>query len=56
MARTALLDQAMPHRWRLRPGSYAEGQGMPVAVNRWAMAKIPTPARYSAKIRWTTGR
>ena len=38
MAGTADFDQAIPQRCRLRAGSCADGQGMPSAVRRSAMA------------------
>jgi len=54
MARTAPLDQARPQRCRLRPGSCADGHGMPSRVSSSAMAKMPAPARSRAKIRCNT--
>ena len=54
IARTALLDQAIPDRWVLRAGSCADGLGMPSRVRPSAMAKIPRPPVNSAKMRRTT--
>jgi hypothetical protein len=55
MTRTALFDRASPSRCRLRGRSWAEGQGMSSRVRASAIAKMPYPARYKSKIRWTTG-
>ena len=38
MERTANLFQAIPLRWRLRSGSWADGLGMPSRVSPSAMA------------------
>lgn len=38
MARTALLDQAMPLRCEFRTGSWADGHAMPSPVRPSAMA------------------
>ena len=55
MARTALLDQAIPERCRLRAGSCADGDAMASRVSASAMRNRPLPARNSAKMRRTTG-
>jgi hypothetical protein len=49
------LGPGQPSRWRFRARSCADGQGMSSWVRASAMAKMPYPARYMSKIRWTTG-
>ena len=55
MARTALLDQAMPLLWLLRARSWADGAGMPSLVSPSAIAYNPCSERNSEKILATTG-
>jgi hypothetical protein len=40
-ARTALRDQAVPKRCRLRARSWVDGQGMPSRVRASAMEEMP---------------
>src|ERR1700683_2693788 len=41
MARIALLDHAMPQQCGFRDGSWADGDGIPSAVSRSAIASRP---------------